>query len=55
MLTIMFGLGLVLLTYALQLMVVGALVRSFWISAFYLASLLGGAYWAAFEKHSQRY
>jgi hypothetical protein len=55
MLTIMFGLGLVLLTYALQLVVVGALVRSFWISLFYLASLLGGAYSAAFEKHPERY
>jgi 1-acyl-sn-glycerol-3-phosphate acyltransferase len=55
MLTMMFGLGLVLLTYALQLVVVSALVRSFWISTFYLASLLGGAYWAAFEKHPQRY
>lgn len=55
MLTIIFGLGLVLLTYALQLVVVGALVRSFWVSAFYLASLLSGAYWAAFEKHPQRY
>jgi len=55
MLTIIFGLGLVLLAYALQLVVVGTLVRSFWVSAFYLASLLSGAYWAAFEKHPRRY
>ena len=55
MLTILFGLGLVLLTYALQLAVVGALVRSVWITVFYLASLLSGAYWAAFEKHPHRY
>jgi len=55
MLTMMFGIGLVLLTYVLQIAVVGALVRSFWITFLYLASLLVGAYWAAFEKHPQRY
>ena len=55
MLTILFGIGLVLLAYVLQVAVVGVLLRSFWISLLYLASLLGGAYWAAFEKHPQRY
>jgi hypothetical protein len=55
MLTIMFGIGLVLLTYFLQVTVVGVLVRSFWITSLYLVSLLVGAYWAAFEKHPQRY
>jgi hypothetical protein len=53
MLTMLFGVGLVLVTYALQLAVVGALARSVWISVLYLASLLIGAYWAAFEKHPQ--
>ena len=55
MFTMMFGVGLVLLTYALQIAVVGALARSVWISILYLASLLIGAYWAAFEKHPQTY
>jgi hypothetical protein len=51
MLTMMFGIGLVLLTYFLQITVVGVLVRSFWITSLYLVSLVCGAYWAAFEKH----
>jgi 1-acyl-sn-glycerol-3-phosphate acyltransferase len=51
MLTIMFGIGLVLLTYALQITLVGVFVRSFWISCLYLAGLVIGAYWAAFEEH----
>jgi 1-acyl-sn-glycerol-3-phosphate acyltransferase len=54
MLTIMFGVGLVLLTYILQIAIVGVLVGSFWVCALYLVSLLSGAYWAAFEKHPQR-
>jgi len=55
MLTMMFGIGLVLLTYIIQIAVVGVLLRSFWISSLYLASLLTGAYWAAFAKHPRRY
>ena len=55
MLTIMFGVGLVLLTYAIHLAIVGMLVHSFWISGLYLAGLLSGAYWAAFEQHPRRY
>lgn len=55
MLTIMFGIGFVLLTYVIQLTILGTLVRSFWLSTFYLVSLLGGAYWAAFERHARRY
>jgi len=54
MLTITFGLGLVLAMYVLQIVVVGTLVGSFWVSVLYLASLVSGAYWAAFEKHPQR-
>jgi 1-acyl-sn-glycerol-3-phosphate acyltransferase len=54
MLTITFGVGLVLAMYVLQIVVVGTLVGSFWVSVLYLASLVSGAYWAAFEKHPQR-
>ena len=55
MFTIMFGVGLVLITYALQIAVIGALAHSVWVSVLYLASLLIGAYWAAFEKHPHAY
>jgi 1-acyl-sn-glycerol-3-phosphate acyltransferase len=55
MLTIMFGIGFVLLTYAVHLTIIGVLVHSFWISSFYLAGLLIGAYWAAFEQHPRHY
>lgn len=55
MFTIMFGVGLVLLTYAIHLTIIGALVHSFWIAFLYLVSLLAGAYWAAFEQHPRRY
>jgi 1-acyl-sn-glycerol-3-phosphate acyltransferase len=55
MLTIVFGIGFVLLTYAIHLAIVGMLVHSFWISCLYLAGLLSGAYWAAFERHPRRY
>jgi 1-acyl-sn-glycerol-3-phosphate acyltransferase len=54
MLTIAFGTGLVLLTYIIHLAIVGALLHSFWISALYLAGLVSGAYWAAFEQHPRR-
>jgi len=55
MLTIVFGIGFVLFTYAIHLAVVGMLVHSFWIGSLYLAGLLSGAYWAAFEQHPRRY
>jgi len=55
MLTIVFGIGLVLLTYAIHLAIVGMLVHSFWIGCLYLAGLVSGAYWAAFERHPRRY
>ena len=55
MLTIVFGIGFVLLTYAIHLAIVGMLVRSFWIGCLYLAGLLSGAYWAAYERHPRRY
>jgi len=53
MFTMMFGIALVLITYVLQIAVVGVVARSFWITVLYLASLFIGAYWAAFEKHPQ--
>jgi 1-acyl-sn-glycerol-3-phosphate acyltransferase len=55
MLTILFGIGLVLLTYIIHLTVVGALTHSIWIGFIYLVGLLTGAYWAAFERHPRRY
>jgi 1-acyl-sn-glycerol-3-phosphate acyltransferase len=57
MLTIMFGIGFVLLTYAIHLTILSVLIHSFsfWISTIYLAGLLSGAYWAAFEQHPRRY
>jgi hypothetical protein len=55
MLTIIFGVGLVLLTYAIHLTIVGVLVHSFWITCLYLAGLLSGVYWAAFEQDPRRY
>jgi len=55
MLTILFGIGLVLVTYVIQLTIVGALGRSIWIDCLYLMRLLTGAYWAAFEPHPRRY
>ena len=55
MLTILFGIGLVLITYIIHLTIVGALGHSIWIDLFYLMGLLTGAYWAAFEQHPRRY
>jgi 1-acyl-sn-glycerol-3-phosphate acyltransferase len=55
MLTILFGIGLVLLTYIVQLTIVGAIAHSIWIGSLYLLGLLAGAYWAAFEQHPRRY
>jgi 1-acyl-sn-glycerol-3-phosphate acyltransferase len=54
MLTILFGIGLVLITYAIHLAVVGAITHSLWIEGIYLGGLVGGAYWAAFQQHPRR-
>jgi hypothetical protein len=51
MLTIMFGIGLVLLTYAVHLTIIGAITHSLLIDGVYLGGLLSGAYWAAFQRH----
>ena len=55
MLTILFGIGLVLVTYIIHLTIVGALAHSILIDCIYLIGLLTGAYWAAFEQHPRRY
>ena len=55
MLTIVFGIGLVLLTYTIHLTIVGAITHSLWIDGLYLGGLLGGAYWAAFQQHPRRW
>lgn len=55
MFTIMVGLGLVLLTYVIHIAIVGVLTHSVWIAFLYLAGLVSGAYWAAFEDHPHRY
>jgi 1-acyl-sn-glycerol-3-phosphate acyltransferase len=55
MLTIMFGIGFVLLTYAIHLAIVAAITHSLLIDGVYLGGLLGGAYWAAFQRHPRQY
>jgi 1-acyl-sn-glycerol-3-phosphate acyltransferase len=55
MFTILFGVGLVLLTYVIHLTIIGMVVHSFLLGCLYLAGLLSGAYWAAFQQHPRRY
>jgi 1-acyl-sn-glycerol-3-phosphate acyltransferase len=55
MFTIMFGIALVLLTYVVHLVIAGMVVRSFVFGCLYLAALVSGAYWAAFQQHPRRY
>lgn len=50
MLTIVFGLALILASYALQFTIVAALLNPWW-AALYTASLPLGAYWAAYDNH----
>jgi len=50
MLTIVFGLILILLSYIIQFVIV-ALILSPWWAALYIATLPIGAYWAAFKDH----
>jgi len=54
MLTIIFGIGLVFLTYAVHLTILSAITHSLWINGAYLGGLLGGAYWAAFQRHPRQ-
>jgi 1-acyl-sn-glycerol-3-phosphate acyltransferase len=55
MLTILFGIGLVLLSYVVHLTIVGMFAHSFVAASLYLVALVNGAYWAAFERHPRRY
>lgn len=50
MLTIVFGLVLILLSYFFQFAIVTALLNAWW-AALYTATLALGAYWAAYESH----
>lgn len=49
--TMVLGTALVLFGYAILFAIVNALVHSALISSLFVASLLLGAYWAAFENH----
>jgi 1-acyl-sn-glycerol-3-phosphate acyltransferase len=49
MLTMILGIALALLTYAVVFAVINVLIHSIWIACLYVASLVVGAYWAAFE------
>lgn len=51
MLTMLFGMGLVIASYAIHVALIGLLTRSVLVSALYLATLVTGAYWTAFEGH----
>jgi 1-acyl-sn-glycerol-3-phosphate acyltransferase len=51
MLTILFGIGLVLLTYAVHLTIIGLLAHSILAVCLYFVALVNGAYWAAFQRH----
>jgi len=53
MLTMLFGMALVIASYAVHLLVIGLLTRSVLISFLYLATLVTGAYWTAFEGHQR--
>jgi 1-acyl-sn-glycerol-3-phosphate acyltransferase len=55
MLTILFGIGLVLVTYAVHLTLIGLIAHSFLAVCLYLIALVNGAYWAAFHRHRTRY
>jgi 1-acyl-sn-glycerol-3-phosphate acyltransferase len=50
-LTIMLGVGFTIISYIIQLAVVGVITRSFLVECLYLLSVLNGAYWAAFQNH----
>ena len=51
MLTMLFGMGLVIASYAIHLTLVGLLTRSVLLTAIYMATLVTGAYWTAFAGH----
>ncbi|MDQ6716861.1 MAG: lysophospholipid acyltransferase family protein [Gemmatimonadota bacterium] len=51
MLTMIFGIALVLASYAIHIAVIGLVTRSLLFCAVYLLTLVAGAYWTAFEGH----
>jgi 1-acyl-sn-glycerol-3-phosphate acyltransferase len=51
MFTMLFGLGLILVFYAIHLTIIGILTRSLFITLLYLAGLIWGAYWTAYDGH----
>jgi 1-acyl-sn-glycerol-3-phosphate acyltransferase len=53
MLTIIFALLFILASYAVQFVVVSALLNP-WLAALYVATLPLGAYWAAFRNHPRQ-
>jgi Flp pilus assembly protein TadB len=53
MFTILFGVSLVVLTYVVQVALVGLLLRSVFVAAFYLGTLVCGAYCAAFRQYGR--
>lgn len=54
MFTIVIGLCMVLATYMIYVAIVGALTHSILMALGFVAALLLGAYWAAFEPHMRR-
>ncbi|MEJ7760089.1 MAG: 1-acyl-sn-glycerol-3-phosphate acyltransferase [Gemmatimonadaceae bacterium] len=50
MLTMIFGLQLILISYVVQFAVLAAMFNV-WVAALYVATLPVGAYWAAFKNH----
>ncbi len=54
MLTMLFGVALVLASYAIHILVVGLITHSLLVSLIYLSTLVTGAYWTAFAGHDQR-
>jgi hypothetical protein len=53
MLTIVYGLVFILLSYAVQFAIVAALLNPWW-ATLYVATLPFGAYWAAFKNHPRQ-
>lgn len=51
MFTMLFGMAFVILSYAIHLTLVGLLTRSLLFTLLYLATLIAGAYWTAYEGH----
>ncbi len=51
MLTMLFGMALVIASYAIHVALIGLLTKSVLVTGLYLATLITGAYWTAFEGH----